>query len=250
MAQVPAAERTVAILLHLAAHARPVSAAAIARDLGLPRSSTYHLLTTLERSRFVTHLSDEQTWALGVGAFELGQSYLRDTQLERLGRPLLHRLANDTGIASHLAIIDGRDVVYIVAEHPSSTVPLVVDVGIRLPAHLTASGRALLAAQPEAQVRATFPDRASLPTRTEIGSATPTALRQLLTRVRASGVGTEDGEIADGLASVAVAAHDHAGRAVAAVTLTFRSTEHDDASREALVDAARATAKALTARLS
>lgn len=55
MAQVPAAERTMAVLRHFATQARPVAAAAIARDLGLPRSSTYHLLTTLAGARFVTH---------------------------------------------------------------------------------------------------------------------------------------------------------------------------------------------------
>ncbi|MFT5223480.1 MAG: DNA-binding IclR family transcriptional regulator, partial [Glaciecola sp.] len=97
MAQVPAAQRTVAILRHLAEHARPVSAAALARDLGLPRSSTYHLLTALAEARFVTHLPEEGRWALGVGAFELGQAYLRERPLERLARPLLHRLAHDTG---------------------------------------------------------------------------------------------------------------------------------------------------------
>lgn len=60
MGQVPAAARTIAVLRHLAAQTRPVAAAAIARDLELPRSSTYHLLTTLAESRFVTHLPEER----------------------------------------------------------------------------------------------------------------------------------------------------------------------------------------------
>lgn len=249
MAQVPAAERTVAVLRHLATQARPVTAVSIAQALDLPRSSTYHLLTTLAEARFVTHVVEEGRWALGVGAFELGQAWLRDTQLERLARPLLHRLGHDTGVAAHLAILDGRDVVYLLTERPPLTVPLVVDVGVRLPAHLTASGRALLAEQTPEQVHASFPDRASLTRRTSTGPSSPRSLRRLLADVRRDGVGREDGEIDPTLASVAVAARDHAGRAIAAVTLTFRSAEHDDRSRASLADAARVAAQGLTTRL-
>lgn len=249
MAQVPAAERTVAVLRHLATHPRPVAAATIARDLGLPRSSTYHLLATLAEDRFVTHLADEGTWALGPGVFELGQAYLHARPLARLARPVLHRLAHDTGIPAHLAALDGRDVVYLVTERPPQAPPLVVDVGVRLPAHLTASGRALLADQTLAQVRASFPDRASLTRRTDVGPRTPTELRRVLERVRQDGVGHEDGEIDPRLASVAVVARDHAGRAEAAVTLTFVADEHDEAARAALADRARAAADALTRRL-
>lgn len=249
MTNVPAADRTVAVLRHLASQARPVPAAAVARDLGLPRSSTYHLLTALVEARFVIHYPDEQAWGLGVAAFELGQAYLRHTPLERLARPLLHRLAHDVNVAAHLAILDARDVVYLLTERPPQTVPLVVDVGVRLPAHLTASGRALLAESSPAQVHATFPDRASLGSRTDIGPQTPAALRRLLADVRRDGVGREDGEIDPTLASVAVVAHDHTSRAVAAVTLTFPSANHDQTAREQFVLQARHTAEALTTRL-
>ena len=249
MAQVPAAERTIAVLRHLAAQSRPVPAAAIARDLDLPRSSTYHLLTTLADVGFVTHLPEERTWALGPGAFELGQAYLHARPLARLARPVLHRLAHDTGIPAHLAVLDGREIVYLVTERPPQAPPVVVDVGVRLPAHLTASGRALLADQSLAQVRATFPDRASLPLRTDVGPRTPTELRRLLERVRVDGVGREDGEIDRRLASVAVAARDHAGRAEAALTLTFVAADHDQASRQHLAELARSAAGDLTARL-
>lgn len=249
MAHVPAAERTIAVLRHLASQTRPVAAAAMARDLGLPRSSLYHLLTTLAEARFVTHLPEEGTWALGPGAFELGQAYVHARPLARLARPVLHRLAHDTGMAAHLAVLDGRDVVYLLTERPPGTPPLVVEVGVRLPAHLTASGRALLAERSPAQVRASFPDRRSLPRRTAIGPRTPTELRRVLDRVRAAGVGHEDGEIDERLASVAVAAHDHAGRAEAAVTLTFVGAAFDSAARDHLAGHARAAASLLTRRL-
>ncbi|MFT5222423.1 MAG: DNA-binding IclR family transcriptional regulator, partial [Glaciecola sp.] len=151
--------------------------------------------------------------------------------------------------SAHLAIMDGRDVVYLVTERPPLTIPLVVDIGVRLPVHLTASGRALLARQTNAQMHATYPDRRALPLRTGVGPTSPRALRTILDEVRRDGVGREDGEIDVALASVAVACLDHAGRAVAAVTLTFPSAGHGETERAALVLKAQAAADLLTVRL-
>ena len=78
----------------LAAHPGPVPAATIARDLGLPRSTTYHLLAVLVREGFVVHLPEERRYGLGVAAFELGSAYARQAPLQRLARPLLARLVD------------------------------------------------------------------------------------------------------------------------------------------------------------
>ena len=47
MTDVPAAREVLLILRYLSRQPRPVPAHAIARDLGLPRSTTYHLLREL-----------------------------------------------------------------------------------------------------------------------------------------------------------------------------------------------------------
>ena len=58
MANAPAASHALAVLRLLARHTEPVPASAIARDLGLPRSSVYHLLTVLRDQGFVVHLAE------------------------------------------------------------------------------------------------------------------------------------------------------------------------------------------------
>ncbi len=83
---------------------------------------------------------------------------------------------------------------------------IVAEVGVRLPASLTASGRAMLAQLPAAQVRALFPSRDAFVDRTGLGPSTPTALVRLLATERDRGWAEEDGFIVPGLASVAVAA--------------------------------------------
>ncbi|HEY0636271.1 MAG TPA: helix-turn-helix domain-containing protein, partial [Pseudonocardiaceae bacterium] len=152
---VPALRRGLELLRLLAGRAGPVSAAALAREAGLPRSTTYHLLSELVTAGFVTHLPEERRYGLGVAAFELGSAYLRHDPLERLGRPVLRRLAQRTHGVAHLGVLHGRETLYLVKEQrPGGGVTLVTDVGVRLPAQLTAVGRAVLAHLPAAQVRA------------------------------------------------------------------------------------------------
>jgi DNA-binding IclR family transcriptional regulator len=244
----PAAARTLAVLRYLAGQPRPVAAAAIARDLGLPRSTTYHLLAVLERERFVTHLPEERRYALGVAAFEIGSAYLRHEGLVRLARPVLAALVDDVGDDGHLAVLDGREVLYLVEERAPGGELLVTDVDVRLPAHLTASGRALLAHLPPAQRTALYPTRAALARRTDVGPSSLRELRALLEDTRARGWAEEDGEVTEGLASVGAAAFDHTGRPVAALALTFRSNRRAPDDRAALATAVRGAVAELTRR--
>ena len=169
MAIVPAAAQSLAILRYLAQQAEPVPAAAICRDVRLPRSTTYHLLDTLIADGFVMHLPEERRYGLGLSSYELASGYSRQAPLQRLARLPLAGLVDRTGHNAHLAVLHGREVIYVIEERAPGRPPLVTDVGVRLPAHLTASGRAMLARLPAAQVRALFPDPSAFVLRNELG---------------------------------------------------------------------------------
>ncbi|WP_046013046.1 IclR family transcriptional regulator [Microbacterium sp. SA39] len=244
--RVPAAENTLRILSHLAGRPAPVAASAIARELSLPRSTVYHLLTTLSAHGFVLHFREEQRWGLGTSAFELAGGYARQQPLARLGRPLVASLSDRLGESAHLAVMSGGDVLYIVEERAPRRQALVTDVGVRLPAHLTASGRAMLAALPREQVRALYPSASAFPDRTGRGPRRPPELRELLREVRARGYATEDSEVAEGLRSVGAAVRDQAGWPVAAVAVTWADATLDE---RKLADAVIDTAAVLESRL-
>ena len=243
MAVVPAAEQALAVLRYLGTQAQPAAAAAISRELCLPRSTTYHLLDTLVRAGFVVHVAEERRYALGVAVYELASGYARQTSLQRLARAPLATLVDNTGQNAHLAIMHGRDVIYVIEERATGRPPLITDVGVRLPAHLTASGRAMLAQLPRAQVRALYAEPGSFVLRNDRGPRSLAALRQLLAETRGRGFASEDGEVTPEFASVAVAASDRAGYPAAAVAVTFPSAEVDATG----TGAPRRTARARTA---
>ncbi|SEF80777.1 DNA-binding transcriptional regulator, IclR family [Thermomonospora echinospora] len=247
MSQVPAARRTLAVLRLLASSAGPMPAPAIARELGLPRSSAYHLLREMAADGFVVYLPEERLWGLGVAAFEIGSAYLRQGPLERLGRPPLRRLVDRTGEIAQLGVLHGAETLYLLKEQPPRHDTLVTDVGVRMPAPLTASGRSILAYLPAAQVRALFPG--PLVNRTGRGPASLRELRRVLGEDARRGWSVEDGLVTEGFASIAACVFDHVGHPTAAVTVTFRRAGRPEDTWPDLAALVRATAAEITRRL-
>jgi DNA-binding IclR family transcriptional regulator len=250
MGQVPAASRALQVLKFLATQPDPVPLDRIVRALGLPRSTAYHLLNAMIEEGFVIHVEDEHRYGLGVAAFEVGSGYARQEPLQRIARRPLANLADRVGQSAHLAVLHGRDVLYVVEERAPGRPPLVSDVGVRLPSHLTASGRAILAALPAAQVRALFPDRGAFVDRHEKGPTSLSGLRVLLTETRLRGYAVEEGEVTPGFASVAAAVTDHNGLPLAGVAVTY-AVDRPDAGPDLarIIRATKETATRLSERL-
>lgn len=246
MSQVPAATRALRVLRFLAGQPDPVPLDRIMRACDLPRSTTYHLLNAMIEEGFVVHLADEHRYGLGLTAFEIGSGYARQEPLQRLARRPLASLVDRTGHSAHLAVLHGREVLYVLEDRAPGRPPLVTDVGVRLPAHLTASGRAVLARLPASQVRALYSTPADFVDRTGHGPRSLSGLRTILSETRQRGYATENGEVTTGLASVAVAVVDHNDHPVAAVAVTYP----EDAADTGIADAVTATAAQLSRRIS
>ncbi|MFL6171250.1 MAG: IclR family transcriptional regulator [Marmoricola sp.] len=247
MSQVPAATKAMRVLKFLASQPDPVPLDRIMRACSLPRSTAYHLMTAMAEEGFVTHLVDERRYGLGVAAFEVGSGYSRQAPLQRLARRPLAALADKVGESAHLAVLHGRDVLYVIEERAHGRPSLVTDVGVRLPAHLTATGRAILAALPHAQVRALYPDKDAFVERTGIGPQSLSALRSILTEARQRGYAVENGEITTGFSSIAAPVLDHNDLPLAGVAVTF--AEDGPTGRVEVAEAVRATAATLTRRV-
>lgn len=249
MVNAPAARQALGILNLLARQSSPVPAAAIARELELPRSSVYHLLSVLQDEGFVVHLREESRYGLGVAAFELGFAYSRQQPLRRIAQTTLARLVDTTTHNGHFAVLDGADVLYLIEQRAVGRPSLVTDVGVRLPAHLTASGQAMLAALAPGQLRALYPSRRALVRRLDRGPATQAELRAVLAEVREQGYAWEEGSVTAGFSSVACAVLDHTSRPAAAVTLTFRSEQVGAATRGRLVRQVRRAAEQIARQI-
>ena len=258
-AKIPAATRTLACLSTLAKASAPLTASTIATRIGAPRSSTYQLLEVLEQQGFVIHFADTARWGLGVAAFELGSAYLRHDPLERLARPILHRVVASFeasrasnmafGITAQVGILDGQELLYLLKETPRNSIAVMTDVGVRLPAHLTASGRSMLARFERPQLKALYGRSQWLQLRTEFGPRNPRELYALLAAEAKQGFSTEDSHVTPGFSSVAAAAVNHLGLPTAAFAVTFRTEDASSEARKKLAELVISAAAELSKRL-
>ena len=228
MSKIPAAESTLNLLQAMAEIGQPATAARLAKRIGIPRSSCYQLLEVLKNQGFAIHFKQDRRWGLGLSAWELGSAYQRHEPLERLAKPVITTLVSDlaqkTPVVGHLGVLDGSDVLYLLEQRPAKSLKLVTDVGVRLPAHLTASGRAMLAHLDQKQLSASFRGR-ELSTRTNLGPKTLQELKQLLSQEKEQGFALEVDEVTMGYASVGVAIVDHLGHPIAGLAITLQSRE-------------------------
>lgn len=210
--RVPAARNALRILNLLSQMDVPISAARIRSELGLPRSSTYHLLNEMVDSGFVVHLPEQQTYGLGMVAYSMASAYTEQQPLVRLATRKLEKIAELSKGSCHLSRLAGSDVLYLQEVRGSAAVSLVTKVGVRLPATRTASGRAMLSHLPEMEVRALF---------SIAGDGNYGQFRQVLDKTRNRGWAEEHEEISRGQSTVAVAVLDHLERPAAAVAATY-----------------------------
>lgn len=214
MSKVPAATHTLAILRLLMTTDAPISAARIATQLRLPRSTTYQLLKVMVDAGFVMHLKSHRTYGLGAAAYSLAQAYSTQQPLVRASTRHAQALAKLAGGSAHVSrLSSGMEVLYVLEERSMAAVSLITDVGVRLAAERTASGRVMLAALPDAELKARV-DAAGLGRQWQ-------KIHTMVQQVRLRGWAEETEEVSVGQSSIAAAVLDHTGRAAAALAVTF-----------------------------
>lgn len=216
----------------------------IARATGLTRATARRFLLTLERLGYVR--STDREFSLTPRVLELGFSYLSALSLPALAQPHLERLSQEVGESTSASVLDGDDIVYIARVPTRRIMSVSITIGTRFPAYVTAMGRVLLAALPNAdraEYLRTFHGR-SLTART---LTDPARLAIELDQVAQQGWCLVDQELEAGLRSIA-APVAQADRIIAAINIsattgTTVAELHDRALRPLLAAAAAITAE-------
>lgn len=203
------------VLELLARQGGPSSLTAIARELGMSKSGVHSALATLSRRGFVARGGEGQ-YRLGLRAWELGSGAVA-ADVVRRAAPHMEWLAREAQEGVILGMLDGFDVVYAHLVESRQAVRVHTVVGDRIRAHCTSTGLALLAALPEAELKARLPARLARFTADTITDRE--ALLRELQRVRVRGYAVNRGgwqEEVGGVAAVVPGAELPAALCVAA----------------------------------
>lgn len=184
----------------------------ISRRTGLPRSTAHRILEQLVRVEWLAHTPDG--YVLGARSLRLGSGVRNETMLREAAAPRLQELHLRTGLVVQLGVLQSGDVYYLDKIGFRANLEIPSGVGVRLPAHRTALGKAMLAwVEPEV-VELLYGMSAC---RTGRGGD---SLHRELARIRAAGGLTfAAGETFEHLACVAAAIRGPQGQ-VGAVSLT------------------------------
>ncbi len=198
-------DRATAILKALASGPRRLGVSELADRLGLARPTVHGLLQTLQAHGFVEQDRHSDKYQLGPGLLQLGYSYLDLNELRARSITYADHLATRTGAAVRVGVMHGSSVVVVHHVFRPDTAFSVLEVGLQLPLHASALGKAVLAFSP-AQVQE---DLLAEPLqRLTKQTLNESELQRELTVIRDSGFATEREE---------AAIFDHGGHAVGAI---------------------------------
>jgi DNA-binding IclR family transcriptional regulator len=216
---VKSAARALTILELLTKVEHPMTFVAIEEILGYPRSSLHGLLQTLADRGWLELDETSRGYALGIRAWEAGNTYLRATSLAKRALPYMTEVRDALDETVQLAVLDGRFNVYVAKVDGTQRLVLASEVGRRLGAHATGLGKILLAGlapqELERRLAGVDLERYTLNTITDAGE-----LKTELARIRSSGYALDNEEYTIGVRCVAVPVRNHAGEIVAALSVS------------------------------
>jgi len=216
----------------------------LARRLGVSCPTLFRILATLGARGYVQKSADSR-YRLTLKAWELGAKAVRRIRLRDVARPFMERLAAATSETVHLSVLQGDGIVII--DKLDSPHPVRVDtfVGLRAPAHCSATGKAILAYMPPEALAEILPQRLARHTAATI--ADRTAFERELAEVRRAGWAKNREEWRPGVCAAAVPIHDSAGAVIASLSVTVPTPRFSQSAlRTKLVPALKRTGAALS----
>jgi len=214
----PALEKGLDVLELLANQAEGLILSQIAQRLNRSVQEVYRVVVSLERRGYVTRGLDGDAFQLSMKLFDLASNHLPVRRLIRAAHPLLDQLAMAVEQIVLLSVLDGvMTRVIVVAENPAP-IGFRVRLGTQRPALRTASGRVLLAFQPD-PVKDTLIE--ALSTRAQEAGDDPGPLIKRMQAIRQRGYELVSNETLRGITDISFPILDSQGTAQAALTMPF-----------------------------
>lgn len=222
----PAVSRAAAILeIFAAAEGDAVGPTEIARELGIAKSSAAYICDALVESGLARR--EGVGYQLGHRLVGLGSAYLRTVDIVTTFYAVCRELAPGLQETVQLSILDrGLDVAYLARKEGTGPVRIASDVGRRLVATTTATGKAMLSTLPWPEVQARVRASGPLPRLTPHSITDARSLAAELEKVRTDGFAVDDEETLEGMYCVGrVVPSDDPQRGLHGVSLTMLKSQ-------------------------
>lgn len=208
------------ILALFADHDGPLGVNDIALRLGYEKSYVSRVLAAMRDLDFLAQDHETRKYTVGLEAFALGARYIADTHLTRTALPIMRETSLDTGESIFLTLRRGTLCRHILAVEGQHFLEIRSRLGLRMPLHASASGKALLAFAPTEQQQELL-DGMTLTQYTKRTITTNEALVAEIARIQAKGLSSSREELVVGLAGWAAPIFGEKGELIAALSIVM-----------------------------
>jgi IclR family transcriptional regulator, blcABC operon repressor len=244
---VPAVTRALSLLDRLALQREPMSLAQLTAELALPKSSVHGLCNTLMSFGYLRRQPDG-AFLIGPRVMSLAEAFVSGTDVAQE----FSALWADAGAAPEetvvLSVLSGTDALYVAVRNSARPLGLAFNVGMRLPAYLSGSGKAMLAFREPDDVRRIFAS-GLLMHLTRKGPRDVEALLKELALTRKRGYSVDEETVREGVYSFGAPVFDATGQVVAGVAVCINraliGADRGDKHRDAVLSVARTLSRRL-----
>ncbi|MGO4157367.1 IclR family transcriptional regulator [Cupriavidus sp. YAF13] len=205
-------------VIELLAHSdRPLGLTEIAARLGLAKSNVHRLLQALTELNYVIRDASGTGYSASIKLWELGSAVLSRLDLRRHAQARMDKLMHASGESVHLSVLDRAEVVYVHKIDSPNPVRAYTQIGGRALAHCVATGKAMLAFQPDTALQRMF---STLAPSTPNSIVEPERFLREMAKVRKQGYAVNRGEWRETVYGVAAPICDGNGHVIAAIGLS------------------------------
>src|SRR5262245_37536963 len=137
-------DRGLDILEHVGAAARPVTFSRLLADLGIPRSSLFHLLNNLQARGFLARDSETDGYRLGSSFGKLARGAPQPSLRDQVS-PFLHELSRELNETCGFYVPVGDSVEVVASAISTQALSYTMKVGARAPLYAVSAGKVILA---------------------------------------------------------------------------------------------------------
>jgi DNA-binding IclR family transcriptional regulator len=192
----------------------------ISKKLHMGLSTVHRILTTLKSRGYVIQNQQTTKYRLGIKLFELGCAVQSTKRLVEITKPYLKQLSQSTNETANLAILEGKEVIYLDTIESPEILRTEIMAGTRTPAHCTALGKVLLAFISDLEFKSLYKSDEPLSSLTSKSISSLEELKKRLEKVKEQGYAVDREEYKIGVNCIGVPIFGRNGEAITAISIT------------------------------
>ena len=218
--RVTSLEKALSVLDLLIEQDRALSITETSHRLGLGKGTVHRILNTLKARSYVQQHNDTRLYSLGLRTLEIGALARRDRFLRSVMVPFLRDLSAMCNETVNAAVLEYNEIHYIFRLESEEMLRISAPLGVRFPAHCTATGKVMLSYHGDDDIRRIYARRGALKTLTEHSIDSVEALIEEIEQIRINKVAVDDEETIAGVYCVGAPLVNAKGECVAAISIS------------------------------